>query len=112
MTGCTFGSVRYRSGAVEVCHANYQTDEGGIDEARMHRETAWCTKRIEQSQYREQIRGKAFRESTPRATTDRQARMGATIVGINNHTKGWTFYAQQWENLDGTNYNYIDLIEL
>src|ERR1700761_6324062 len=30
MTGCTFGAVKYRGGEVEVCHANYQTDDGRL----------------------------------------------------------------------------------
>jgi hypothetical protein len=106
MTGCTFGAVKYRGGEVEVCHANYQTEDGGLDEGRMSRETAWCQKRLDQGRYRETLRGKAVRE------IDRQASMGATVVGVNSPKKGWTFYAQQWENLDGTNFNYHELIEL
>ncbi|MDB5306468.1 MAG: hypothetical protein JWO38_670 [Gemmataceae bacterium] len=105
MTGSTFGSVKYRGGEVEVCHANYQTEEGSLDEGCMARETARFQKRRDQKQSRERLHGKAVKK------VDRQASMGATIVGVNNVKKGGTFYAQQWENLDGTNFNYRQRIE-
>jgi hypothetical protein len=105
LTGCTFGSVMYNNGMVEVCHANFQTAEGTLDETRMSQETCWCQKRLEQKKYREKIYGSAVKD------VNRQASMGATVVGVKGKNN-WTFYAQQWENLDGTNFNYFELIEL
>lgn len=106
MTGCTFGMATYRDGTVEICHANYQTKSGQLDTARLSRETAWCSKRLEDRRYRETVRGKAV------PNLMRQARLGATMVGVRSLESGWTIYAQQWENLDGTNFKYRDLIKL
>nr|WP_314074217.1 hypothetical protein [uncultured Roseococcus sp.] len=105
MTGCTFGMATYRDGTIEICHANYQTKNGHLDTARLSRETAWCAKRLEDHRYRETVRGRAV------PNLARQARMGATVIGVRS-PRGWTVYAQQWENLDGTNFKYLDLIEL
>lgn len=106
MTGCTFGVATYPNGAIEICHANYQSSDGQLDIARLSRETAWCSRRLEDRRYRETIKGKAVPDIV------RQARLGATIVGVRSLQRGWTIYAQQWENLDGINFKYLDLIEL
>ncbi len=84
MTGCTFGMAIHRDDTVEICHANHQTKSG----------------------QRETVRGKAEPDLM------RQARLGATMVGVRSLESGWTIYAQQWENLDGTNFKYRDLIKL
>ena len=105
MTGCTFGVKRYRNGRTEVAHANYQTVDGMLDKTRLAQETAFCDAWVNDHRYRETIKGRAVPDLT------RQARLGATIIGVNS-VRGWRFYAQQWENLDGTNFLYLDLIEL
>jgi hypothetical protein len=106
MTGCTFGIAKRRNFPLEVCHANYQDGEGKLDTARLAHATSWCTSRLEDSRYRTRIRGKGVSDLT------RQAGLGSTIVGVNFPKKGWQFYAQQWENKDGTNFEYHELIEL
>ncbi len=106
MTGCTFGVARFGNGQIDVCHANYQTEEGHIDVDRLSRETAFCTSRFDDRRYRQQIRGRAV------ADIGRQAGLGATIIGTNHPRQGWKLYAQQWENLNGTDFSYHDLIDL
>lgn len=112
MTGCTFGMVQRRSGGIEVCHANYLSDNGQLDKDRMSRETSWCPIRLQDRDYREHIKGKAVVERDTVSTLRRQSSLGATIVGSNAPGRGWTIYAQQWENLDGSNFIYHDLIQL
>lgn len=106
MTGCTFGVARYRNGSVEVCHANYQTEEGRLDVGRLSQETAFCTSRLEDHRYRGEIRGRAMRDE------DRQAAMGATIIGVNRPRSGWKLYAQLWENVRNGEMLYHELIEV
>jgi hypothetical protein len=106
MTGCTFGVARFNNRQIDVCHANYQTPEGRLDDGRLLRETAFCTSRFSDRDYRQQIKGSAV------ADVARQSVLGATIIGTNHPRQGWKIYAQQWENLNGTNHNYWDLIEL
>ena len=112
MTGCTFGMVQYRGGSIEVCHANFLSDDGQLDKARLSRETSWCPIRLEDSHYREHIRGKPVIEQDSIKTFRKQASLGATIIGSNKPGRGWNIYAQQWENKDGSNFIYHDLIEL
>jgi len=106
MTGCTFGVARFNNGQIDICHANYQTKDGHIDVERLSRETAFCTRRFEDQNYRQQIRGAAV------PNINRQASLGATIIGTNHPRQGWKIYAQQWENLNGTDFTYHDLIDL
>jgi len=106
MTGCTFGVARFNNRQIDVCHANYQTAEGRLDDDRLSRETAFCTSRFADHDYRQQIKGSAVADAA------RQSVLGATIIGTNHPRQGWKIYAQQWENLNGTNHNYWDLIEL
>jgi hypothetical protein len=105
MTGCTFGMATYPDGGVEICHANYQHDTLGLDKDLLAKATGWCPIRFDDHRYRETIQGQAVPDIA------RQARMGATIVGVRS-LKRWTVYAQQWENLDGTNFEFLDLIKL
>lgn len=112
MTGCTFGLVQRSSGSIEVCHANYLTDNGQLDKDRLSRETSWCPIRFEDSHYREHIKGKPVVERDSFTTLARQATLGATVVGSNAPGRGWNIYAQQWENIDGSNFIYHDLIDL
>jgi hypothetical protein len=106
MTGCTFGTVTYKNGTTEICHANYQDDESGqLDKGRMARETAFCKRTLTDTMYRERSRGKAIRD------INKQAAMGATVVGV-KASKAWKFYAQQWECQDGSNYRYHKLLDV
>lgn len=104
MTGCSFGAVTFSSGQTQVCHVNFQTDDM-LDTNSMAAAMLYFTRKLDQSRYRETIRGK-------RVALERQGQMGATVIGVNEG--GWTFYAQQWELVDGMNdiYNYYELIRL
>lgn len=106
LSGCTFALSTYSNGSARVAHANYQTDEGEIDHARIASGVASFGKSVHRENYRTKVRGKP-------AAPERHAGLLMTVIGANDVKSGWKFYGQQYElNLmDGTA-EFIELHDL